>query len=1603
VDTKEFSHRTGLSVEERELLAYLLDKEGIDVPQTQTIPLREHSDQLPLSFAQQRLWFLDQLEPNGAFYNVPQAIRISGALSVAVMEQSLNEIVRRHESLRTTFAAVDGSPVQVIAPNLKVTLPVTDLSELLEAEREAEARRLATEAAQHPFDLARGPLVRAGLLRLQAEEHVLLLNMHHIISDGWSTGVFVRELTTLYEAFSAGKPSPLAELPIQYPDFAVWQRKWLTGDVLEKQLSYWRRQLAGALSNLDLPIDKARPAVQSYRGAKQRLVLSQSLAERLKALSQQEGATLFMALLAIFQVLLARYAGQEDIVVGTGIAGRNRAETENLIGFFINALALRTDLSGNPTFRELLGRVREVTLGAYEHQDVPFEKLVEELQPERSLNRMPLFQVMFMMQNAPAQALELPGLKLSSLSFDNEMPVRSDLDLYLWEELSGVVNGSLVYDADLFEASTIARMSERFQVLVESIVAHPDATLDDLRLDQVVKLPTITPPTTETASAPLSYHQERLWFIDQFETGNVYESNPVYHNIPLVLHLDGAVDDAVLEASLSAVVKRHAALRTRIVTEGGQGRQVIDPHVSLKLRVVNLADSDEQVSIEQVVERALDEARQPFALDRDRLIRGTLFRTSDDEAVLAVTVHHSIADQRSLRLMAAELSEMYDAQMAGRAVRLPGLTVQYADYTEWQRGLSKDTLDSLLFYWRWQLRGKLQALELPEDRPRPAVHTYRDARHTFTVPDDLTRRLKSISQQESSTTFAVALAAFQATLHRYARQDEIVVGTSEPCRTRAETEGMVGPLANLVVLRSNLAGNPTFRTLLAQVTQTVARARAHQEMPFDKLVQELNPEKDMSRTALFDVLFQFEDEEPVSFDIGEATARVIETNLGYGKYDLNVLVARAGDGMAATVVYNADIYDEATIAQMMRHFRVLLEAVTLDANRRIDDIVLLSETEAEQQLVEWNSTQAAYPEDKTIHELFEEQAERTPEAAAVVCEDEQLTYRELNQRANQLAHYLKKLGVGSDVLVGIMMERSIEMVTGLLGILKAGGAYVPLDAAYPQERLSFMLEDAAVAVLLTQERLMKSLRVHNAAVVCLDAEWKAIASESAENPINGAEAKSLAYVIYTSGSTGVPKGVLLEHRNVVRLMVNDRLPFTFTDTDVWTMFHSYCFDFSVWEMYGALLYGGKLVIVPEQVTKDPSLFLDLLVDHKVTVLNQTPSAFDNLVKQWLARAETGLAFTGLALRYVIFGGEALHPVQLREWKRAYPGADLINMYGITETTVHVTFKEVTDREIEENVSNIGGPIPTTTTYVMDDNLRLLPVGVPGEVCVGGGGVSRGYLGREELTREKFVANPYKAEERLYRSGDLAKLLPSGDLVYLGRIDDQVQIRGFRVELGEVQSQLLKHPAVAKAEVIVRQLHGAALDLVAYVVPLAEVSVTALRNHLGQALPYYMVPSAFVLLKSLPLTSNGKVDRRALPAPDESRPEVETSYVAPRTAVEETLCGIWVEVLGVERVGVDDNFFELGGHSLLATQVISRVREAMQVEVPLRMLFEQLTVAGLALAVSQKQSERKDGGVSPIKRTVRGNAEQLLGKLDQLSSDEVNALLNNVLAGKELNG
>ncbi|HYG64235.1 MAG TPA: amino acid adenylation domain-containing protein, partial [Thermoanaerobaculia bacterium] len=1063
---------------------------------------------LSLSFAQQRLWFIDQLEPGSPLYNMPVALRVEGSLDAAVLALCLGEIVRRHEALRTVFAALQGTPVQVIQPAEPFRLPVVDLSALPESVREELARTLAVAEAGWPFDLAQGPMLRGLLLRLAESDHAVMLTMHHIASDGWSMGVLVREVAALYPAFAAGRPSPLPELPVQYADFAVWQSSWLRGEVLEREIDFWRCQLAGLPPLLELPTDHPRPAAQSYRGAVRPVRLPAGFTRQMEALAREEGATLFMLLLAGFQTLLARLSGQDDVAVGSPVAGRNRSETERLIGFFVNTLVLRGDLTGAPTFRELLGRVRETALAAYLHQDVPFEKLVEELAPERSLAHAPLFQVVLVLQNAP----------------------------------------------------------------VESLV------VEDLRL-------------------------------------------------------------------------------------------------------------------------------------------------------------------------------------------------------------------------------------------RPV----------------------------------------------------------------------------------NVAG---------------------------------------------------------------ATA----------KFDLTINLEEHGGELIGIVEHATDLFDTTTIDRLFAGFERLLAAAMADAALRVAELPLLSAAERHQ-LLEWGGIREEFAGASTLHDRFAEQARRSPDAAALTHGGMTLSYGALHRRSNQLAYWLRRQGAAPESRVGLLLDRSVDLVVGILGVLKAGAAYVPLDPDSPRERLAFMLEDAGIQTVVRAEEL---------------ALLEKLPAEDLE-PL--ADASSLAYVIYTSGSTGRPKGTLITHGDVVRLFDATDPWFGFGERDVWTLFHSYAFDFSVWEIWGALLYGGRLVIVPWEVSRSPELFLDLLDAERVTVLNQTPSAFVQLAQ---AEAQRGTVET--SLRFVIFGGEALDPASLEPWFERHGDARprLVNMYGITETTVHVTYRPLSMADARgEHRSVIGVPIADLSLAVLDPSLVPAPIGVPGELVVGGAGLARGYLGRPELTAERFVPDSSggRPGARLYRSGDLGRFLPSGEVEYLGRLDHQVKIRGFRIELGEIEAALAAVPGARQAVLLVREDRPGDRRLVAYVV--GDATVAELRQALRDRLPDYMVPAAFVTLAALPLTVNGKVNRRVLPAPEQAGSE--ETYAVLSTPVEEVLAGIWADLLGLDRVGADDHFFDLGGHSLLATQVMSRLRQAFGVEMPLHDLFEAPVLADLAARIEAAQRTGMVPPASSILPVLREGglplsfAQQRLWFIDRVQS------------------
>ena len=2170
---EDFSQRiANLSPEKRALLERQLMKKQSIAAKNQEIPRRGASDPRSLSFAQQRLWFLDQLEPNSLLYNISRAVRLRGSLNVQALQQALDAIVARHEALRTTFAAVDGNPVQVIAKNRLVELPVMDLNEHPDTECEMAVQRLLKAEAQRPFNLAQDVMLRATLLRLGETEHVLLLTVHHIAADGWSMGVLCRELSLLYDAFSTGSLAPLPQLPIQYADFARWQRQWLQGDVLNAQLSYWKQQLGGNLPVLALPTDRPRPPIQTFRGAEQSLVLSGPLSESIKSLSRREDVTLFVTLLAAFNTLLHRYTGQvedsrlagDDIVVGSPIANRNRMEIEGLIGFFVNTLVLHTDLSGNPTFRQLLCRVREVALGAYAHQDLPFEKLVEELQPERDLSRNPLFDVMFILQNAPSQPLALSGVTVSPLAVENEA-AKFDLTLSLVVEAEGL-RATLEYNTDLFNRDTITRLLGHYHTLLQGIVANPEQRLSDLplltaaeqhqllvrwndtqtdyprdlcvhhlfeaqvestpyatalvfdnqqltyqelnaqanqlahalikrgvkpdvlvgicvtrsvemvigllgilkaggvyvpldpmypsdrlafmlsdtqtpvlltqqrlleelpahqakvicldseweviaqeseenpisstsaenlayviytsgstgtpkgvsmshrplcnllwwqlhssthprgtrtlqfaslnfdvsfqelfstwyaggtlvliaeelqrdavgllhllknerverlflpfvalqqlagavahhapvptclrevitageqlritqqivsffsrlkdcqlynqygpseshvvtafnltgppedwptlpplgrpiantqiylldshlhpvpagipgelyiggvglargylnhpkltaekfipnpfsedaearlyktgdlarylpdgnieflgRLDHQVKIrgfrielgeietvlsqhtavrenvvmawedspgdkrlvaylvPAVKPPPTvselrsflreklpeymvpsvfmfldalpltpnskvdrralpapdqtrpelkeafvpprtpveeliaciwaevlgvkqvgaydnffelgghsllatqvisrmrdifpvelplrrifethtvagiaESIGAtlraesgcrvlplhptlrdgelPLSFAQQRLWFLNQFARGNSA------YNVPAAIRLTGMLNVAALEQSINKVLRRHQALRTTFSSIDGQPVQLIASSLTLGLPVIDLQQLPKAERESKAKQLADEEAQQPFNLAKGPLVRARLLRLAEEEHILLLTMHHIASDGWSRGVLFRELSALYGAFSLGKPSPLAELPIQYADFAHWQREwLQGEVLETQLSYWKQQLGGNLPVLELPTDRPRPPVQTFRGARQSLMLPKSLGESLKALSQREGCTLFMVLLTAFKTLLHRYTGQvedsrlagDDIVVGSPIANRNRVEIEGLIGFFVNTLVLRTDLSGNPAFRELLARVREVAFGAYAHQDLPFEKLVEELHPQRDMSRNPLFDVMFAFQNAPKQELALSGLTPTPLRVDSGTTKFDLTLSLTEESHGLRATLEYNTDLFNRDTITRLREHYHTMLQGIVAHPEQRLSDLPLLTAAERHQLLVVWNDTQTDYPRDLCVHHLFEAQVERTPDATALVFDNQQLTYRELNAQANQLAHALIKRGIKPDVLVGICVNRSVEMVIGLLGILKAGGAYVPLEPMYPTDRLAFMLNDTQAPVLLTQQRLLKGLPPHETEVICLDSEWEVIAQESMENPVSGATADSLAYAMYTSGSTGKPKGVSVPHCAITRLVCNTNY-IKLAPSDRVGQAANCSFDAATFELWGALFHGACIIGIAREVILSPHDFAAQIREREISVLFLTTALFNQLAD------EVPWAFN--SVRYLLFGGEVVSPRWVKAVLKNGPPERLLHVYGPTENTTFTVWYEVTDVPEGAKIIPIGRPISNTQVYVLDHYRQPVPVGVPGELCIAGMGLARGYLNHPELTTEKFIPNPFSedAEARLYRTGDLVRYLPDGNIEFLGRLDHQVKIRGFRVELGEIEAVLSQHTAVREAVVLAREDIPGDKRLVAYFVSDQEPPPTVgeLRRFLKEELPDYMMPAVFTLLNALPLTPNGKVDRRALPIPDSTRPDSENAFVAPRDELELQLTRIWEELFDIRQIGVRDDFFELGGHSLLAVRLFAQIEKVFGKNLPLATFFQVSTIEQMAIGLRQK--------------------------------------------------
>jgi amino acid adenylation domain-containing protein len=2100
------------------LAAFPEDEEGI-------LPA-ERGSEAPLSFAQERLWFLDRLEGNSVAYNIPMIFVLRGDLKPAALEAALGEVVRRHEVLRTVFVEGDGGvPVQRIKPFSSLSLPLLDVT--LE-----EALRVESALARTPFDLARGPLLRAVLSRISATEHRLFLSVHHAVSDGWSADVLIRELAAAYRALSENRASDLPELPVQYADYAVWQRRWLSGETLERELGWWRGRLAGAPMALELPTDRPRPAKRGFRGIHHRDLIPADLVARLGAMGRSSETSLFMVVLAGYQALLSRLTGARDLLVGTPIANRQRVEIEGLIGLFVNTLALRADLSGSPSFDTHLGRTRDFLLGAFEHQDLPFERLVEDLAPERDLSRSPLIQTLLVLVGQVGRPVEMaPGLLLEQRGMGTGT-AKMDVTLYMGETPDGALDVTWEADADLFDASTLARFSGWFKTLLAGITAAPDARLSEIpllgeaeralltswggsaletappsvlerfagwaeripeapavvgesttitwrelesrsanlarrlrrlgagpetrvavcldrtpdmvvallgvmrsgaayvpldpdqpagrrrrivedagalalvtagelamdldgmprirlesvrteagevvdspspipsslayvlytsgstgepkgvgvehrqlaayvdavlerlqvpsrtsfavvttfaadlghtsvfsalasggtlhvvarelsadparlavrfearpvdvlkivpshlaallaaaprpervlprkrlvvggeasswdlvrrvrelapecrivnhygptettvgvltcgvmeaegekvplgrplrgttvrlldrdlqsvppglpgelwiggaqvargylgrpdltaerflpdaaggrlyrtgdrarwlasgvleflgraddqvkirghrvepgevaavlarhpavresavlpvqrggetrlaawavpvsptpnqspartelrawlserlpeamvpfeiavvaalpltpngkldrwalaamanidaetseapepepaspaeelmaavvaellgvervsreddffdlgghsllairlvarireafgaevdvrsvferrtvaglaaRVEEVMRGGTVTPPLEPwngPGAPPLSFAQERLWFLDRLEPG------AVTYNVVRELRFRGPLDPAALAKALGEIERRHEPLRTRFRLVYGEPVQIVEPYSFRPLPIADLSGLPETARRAELARRVSEEGLRPFDLARGPMLRAVLLRLGDEEHVLVLGVHHIAFDAWSLDVLRRELAALY----AGRP--LPSLPVRYSDYAGWQRRwLSGEVLESQLGFWKETLAGSPPVLELPLDRPRPAVQGLRGGFAREVFPRQLLDGLERLGRGHRATVFMTLLAGFQALLSRITGQRDVLVGTPVANRERPEIQGLIGFFVNTLVMRADLSGDPSFPDLLVRVRESALRAYAHQDLPFERLVSELVPGRDLSRTPLFQAVLSWQPSRPASPELAPGLAlEIADVDSGTSKFDLTLFLGETREGLVAMVEYAADLFDRSTVRRWLGHLRNLLEGIVEEESLPVSALPLLGDAERAQVAWEWNDTATEQLTDPTIHGLFEAQARRFPDRLAVIGPDRELTYAELDLRAERLADRLREAGVRPDERVGLCAERSAALVAAALGILKAGGAYLPLDPQYPAERLAGMIADAEVRVVVVQEGLEDFLPATGAVTIPLR---RSLAEGEPSGFRTGVDPASLGFVLFTSGSTGRPKGVGVTHRNAVRLL---RTGYARYDAEqVFLQIAPVAFDASTFEMWGPLLHGGRLVVFPPG-PPDLRQLGDAIERHGVTTMFLTSGLFHQMVELHLERLRP--------LKQLLTGGDVLSPVHIRRAVEGLPGTEVIAVYGPTECT---TFTTTWTARPEEGPVPIGRPIADARVFVLGASLEPVPVGVVGQLHIGGDGLARGYQGRPELTAERFVPGP--GGERLYATGDLARWRPDGVLEFLGRVDHQVKLRGFRIELGEIESVLTSHPEVESAVVIAREDTPGDKRLAAYVVPSPDGApdIAELRALVELRLPAFMVPSAFVVLPELPLTANGKVDRRALPAPDFRDSAAE--FIPPGNAVEQEVAEIWRQVLGAERVGLHDSFWELGGHSLLATKVLARLEEALGLALPLQVLFEFPTLGGFAAAVGQHLMDEMDG-------------------------------------------
>lgn len=1649
---------------------------------------------LPLSFAQQRLWFLSRVQAEGANYNIPLSLRMEGPLDAEALEKSLNEIVRRHESLRTSFIQVEGEPAQRIHPHETFVLEVSDYSALPETEREERGMQVLKGEAGNVFALDQGPPLAMRLLRFGAEDHVLSLVMHHIIFDGWSVDVLCRELEACYEAYTSGKTPKLAQSRVQYADFAVWQREWLRGEVLEREFGYWKEHLAGATPLLRLPADRERPDKPGMKAAAEYFEVPKEVSEKLSRVGRETGATPFLVLMAAFKVFLYRLTGVEDAVVGTPIAGRTRAEVKDLIGFFVNMLALRNRITTGVTFEDVIGAVREAVTGAFEHQELPFEKLVEELEPNRQAKYHPVFQVVFSVMNEGLGEINAGGLKWRTGGVPSET-AKFDLNVTLLEGDSGV-RGAFEYAADLFDAERVRGWIACFQKVLAELAEVPGQALKelpvfreeafgtlieqeakeaeaapradseeprvmvaprnetekrlaaiwrellgdkvfsvydnffdfgghsilairlnflmhktfgtDVPLPVIFESPTIAElgmyirangkaaPEEKTGTngnalsvpmatkrpeggLPLSFAQQRLWFLAQFE------KNQANYNVPLCIGLEGDLNLDALSKSLNEIVRRHEALRTVFAWEGGRPAQRVKDYESFVLPLVDLSRMEGEEIEVHFREAMQGVAQEGWDLEKGPLFRFRLYRVGAREHWLSMLFHHINFDGWSVEVLMRELKAYYEAFAGARDAEAPRLECQYPDFAVWQRDwLEGKALEGEVQFWKNRLAGAAPLLELPTDYLRPVERNLKGGLERISVPVEVTEKLRQIGRGCKTTMYMTVLAVYKILLWRLSGQKDVVVGSAIAGRTRPEVENLIGFFVNTLVLRTDLQGDPTFLECLERVRKVTTEAYSHQELPFEKLVEELDPDRSTSYHPLFQAAFSLQSGGAGDAEMGGLKVRTYDVHPGSAKFDLDLGLLDGENGLEGRIEYAQDLFKPGTIRRWADYLSYLFEQVARNPEIRLSELALMREEERTRMLADWMPESEFYHPCPLLHGLFEEQADRTPEAVAVEFGEAKLTYRELDERANQVAHYLRAGGVGPEVLVGISVERSLEMMIGVLGILKAGGAYVPMDPGYPRERIAFIAQDSKIHILLTQEALVERLPEMDVRVLRLDADWERIALEPTGRPSSGVTPDHLAYVIYTSGSTGKPKGAMNSHIGPCNRLLWASMAYGMTEEHHVAQKASMSFDISVWEMFGPLCCGSRLVLAEPGGDKDNQYLIEWIRKKKVTSIHFVPAMFRLFLDEpGVERCES--------LRFLFCGGDVLPMATLRLFEEKFGGrgVTLMNQYGPTEAAVDVSCWRNEEQRLPDEVSSvpIGKGISNARLYVLDEEMKPVPQGVVGELYIGGLPVCRGYWNRPCQTAQAFVPDPFSKEPggRLYRTGDGVRYLDNGELEFVRRLDFQVKVRGFRIELGEVETALSEHPAVEECVAVVRNEAGEQV-LVAYVRTTEEISSKDLRMFLAKRLPEFMVPTFIVAMEMFPLNPSGKIDRKALPAP-ERKGGSESEFAEPRNEIEVKIAGIWKEVLQVGRVGRTDNFFDLGGHSLLVIHAQRKLGEAIGRKVSVLDMFTYPTIELLADFLFEEKADVESGAVADKGRkgeikAGRNRMRERLGRVRQ---------------------